>query len=98
MGGLFWKKRKKRGAQGKIALLLPLSRDQNRVGGEGGVGGLVRRPWGSAAAVGRGKWRGGRGGSFPHLIWADAVRGGLATAASGGDLGGGAARLGGGRG
>ena len=65
--GLFWKKRKRGGATGKNALLLPLSRDQNRVGGEGGVGGLVRRPWGSAAAVGRGKGRGGRGGSFPPL-------------------------------
>ena len=54
--------------------------------------GARRRPWGGEKGEGAAVVR------FPHLIWAEALRGNLAMAASGGDRGGGAARLGGDRG
>ena len=53
--GLLIENGKVQGGPGKIALLLPLSRDQNRGGGEGGVGGQGRRSWGLAAAGRRGE-------------------------------------------
>ena len=53
--GLLIKNGKVQGGPGKIALLLPLSRDQNRGGGEGGAGGLGRRPWGFGGSRGEGK-------------------------------------------
>ena len=53
--GLLIKNGKVQGGPGKIALLLPLSRDQNSGGGEGGTGGLGRWPWGSVAVRGVGE-------------------------------------------
>ena len=83
--GLLIKNGKVQGGPGKIALLLPLSRDQNRGGGEGGAGGLGRRPWGSVSVRGVGeKGEGATGSRFPAAARAGVVRGSLATAAGGG--------------
>jgi len=73
MEGLFWKKRKRGGALGKIALLPPLSRTEQRRGAYGG--GPRRRPRAWRRPGGGGKERGERGGSIPPTTsgWGGAV-------------------------
>ena len=63
MEGLLIKNGKVQGGTDKIALLLPLSRDQNRGGGEGGAGGPGRRPWGFGGGPRSGGKREGATGS-----------------------------------
>ena len=74
MEGLFWKKRKRGGALGKIALLPPLSRIVERRGAYGG--GPRRRPRAWRRPGGGGKERGERGGSIPPTTsgWGGAGR------------------------
>ena len=82
--GFLWKKRKRGGAQGKIALLPPPS-----AGNRGGEGLAVAAPCAGEPGHGGGheegeKRGGGAGNRFPHSPEAGAVRGGLAMRAGGG--------------
>ena len=82
MEGLLIENGKVQGGPGKIALLLPLSHDQNRGGGEGGTGDPVWRPWGFSGGHGEGeKGEGGQEARFPATARVEADRSGLATRA-----------------
>ena len=83
--GLLIKNGKVQGGMGKIALLLPLSHDQNRGGERAAPAAWACGPGGSVAVRGVGeKGEGATGSRFPAASRAGVVRGSLATAAGGG--------------